>query len=77
MGAFLLYPTEMIWGRVQSGGEVKELDQVLGHEVLLDFVVQYESSLIMFNMTIMCKHGCIRGVGFIICHQGSERDQLR
>jgi hypothetical protein len=84
--AFLLYPVELVWGQVWSVGEVKALNQVLGHEVLLASIVQDESSQIMFDLTIMCKLRYIRDARFIIGHQDQrgvifgiifERDYFR
>jgi hypothetical protein len=69
MRVFFLYPIESVWGQVQSGGEVKELDQFLCHEVLLDFVVQDECDQLMINLKLMCKQGYIGDVEFISGHQ--------
>jgi hypothetical protein len=55
----LLYPYELIWGHMWHGEDLKVLNQIMSHEVLLDVIVDDESGQFMFNLTIMCENGLL------------------
>lgn len=65
MRAFILYPTELIWSWVWRGGKFNALNKVLGNNILFTPVVEDNSSQFILDLTIMGKHRCSRGVGFI------------
>jgi hypothetical protein len=41
------------------GEDLKVLNQIMCHEVLLDAIVDDESGQFMFNLTIMCENGLL------------------